>query len=97
MVGGTFTDLWVYFVGPPLGALSVALLYRHRRSTVACAKLYHTDSVVCRFVDCQYTASSQRIVMRRAGLMETRAETAGDDDEFARADRPAFTGSAAAH
>jgi aquaporin Z len=55
VVGVTFTDLWVYLVGPPLGALSVALLYRHRRSTVACAKLYHTDAVVCRFIDCQYT------------------------------------------
>jgi aquaporin Z len=54
VVGGTFTNLWVYLVGPPLGALSAALLYRHRRSTVTCAKLYHTDTVVCRFVDCQY-------------------------------------------
>jgi aquaporin Z len=55
VVGGTFTNLWVYLVGPPLGALSAALLYRHRRSTVTCAKLYHTDTVVCRFIDCQYT------------------------------------------
>ena len=55
VVGGTFTDLWVYLVGPPLGALSAALLYRHRRSTVACGNLHHTDTVVCRFIDCQYT------------------------------------------
>jgi aquaporin Z len=56
VVGGTFTDLWVYLVGPPLGALLVALLYRHRRSTVACAKLYHTDTVACRFIGCQFAA-----------------------------------------
>jgi aquaporin Z len=55
IVGSTFTYLWVYLVGPPSGALSAAVLYRHRRSTVACAKLYHTDTVVCRFIDCQYT------------------------------------------
>jgi aquaporin Z len=55
VVGGTFTDLWVYLVGPPLGALSAALLYRHRRSSVACARLYHPDIVACRFMDCQHT------------------------------------------
>jgi len=55
VVGGTFTDLWVYLVGPPLGALSAALLYRHRRSSVACARLYHPDTVACRFMDCQHT------------------------------------------
>ena len=60
VVGSTFTDLWVYLVGPPLGALSAALLYRQRRSTVACAKLHHTDSVVCRFLNCRYTPRHHR-------------------------------------
>jgi aquaporin Z len=59
VVGSTFTHLWVYLLGPPVGALSAALLYRHRRSTVACAKLYHTDTVECRFIDCQYTPRHQ--------------------------------------
>jgi aquaporin Z len=55
VIGGTFTYLWVYLVGPPVGAVTAALLYRHRRSTVACAKLYHTDTVFCRFRNCHHT------------------------------------------
>jgi aquaporin Z len=62
IVGGTFTDLWIYFLAPPLGALAAALLYRHQRSSVACGKLFHTAAVECRFLDCQYTPPARRIM-----------------------------------
>jgi aquaporin Z len=67
VVGGTFTDVWIYLVAPPLGALAAALLYRHRRSSVACGKLLHSDTVKCRFLDCQYTPPGQRVTASRTG------------------------------
>jgi hypothetical protein len=61
IVGGTFTDVWIYFLAPPLGAVAAAVLFRHRRSGVACGKLFHTEAVKCRFLDCQYTPPEQRV------------------------------------
>jgi aquaporin Z len=90
VVGGTFTDLWVYLVGPPLGALLVALLYRHRRSTVACGKLFHTDTVDCRFVDCKYTPRHHNDSARGAAnapIAERNPEMAMDQGET-QSDRP---------
>ena len=63
VVGGTFTDLWIYLLGPPLGALLAVLVYRHGRSGVACGKLIHTDAVECRFLDCQYTPPDRRVTI----------------------------------
>ena len=63
VVGRTFTDLWIYFLGPPVGALLAVLVYRHRRSGVACGKLFHTNAVECRFLDCQYTPPARRITI----------------------------------
>jgi aquaporin Z len=65
VVGSTFTDLWIYFLGPPLGALIAALLYQRRRSGVACGKLFHTDALECRFLDCQYTPPAKRVLSPR--------------------------------
>jgi aquaporin Z len=65
VVGGTFTDVWIYFLGPLVGALVAAFVYRHRRSSVACGKLFHTDAVECRFFDCQYTPPEKRITASR--------------------------------
>jgi aquaporin Z len=63
VVGGTFTDLWIYFLGPPVGALLAVVVYRHRRSGVACGKLFHTEAVECRFLDCQYTPPARRVTI----------------------------------
>ena len=72
IVGGTFTDLWIYFLGPPLGALAAAYLYRRHRSGVACGKLFHTDAVECRFLDCQYTPPARRITASHAAQTSSR-------------------------
>jgi aquaporin Z len=61
LVGGTLTNVWIYLLAPPLGALVAALVYRHRRSSVACGKLFHSDRVQCRFLDCQYTPPDRRV------------------------------------
>jgi aquaporin Z len=61
LVGSTLTDLWIYLLAPPLGALAAALVYRHQRSSVACGKLFHNSTVHCRFLDCQYTPPEQRV------------------------------------
>ena len=70
IVGGDYSGLWVYLIGPPLGALAAVFAYRRRRSTVACGKLYHSDAVACRFLDCEYTPPSRRVTARvpAAGL-----------------------------
>ncbi|HSS09861.1 MAG TPA: aquaporin [Acidimicrobiales bacterium] len=65
IVGGTFTDLWIYFLGPIGGALLAVFVYRHRRASVACGKLFHTDAVECRFLDCQYTPQERRVTASR--------------------------------
>jgi aquaporin Z len=65
VVGGTFTDVWIYLLAPPVGALAAAVLFRHRRSSVACGKLFHAEAVQCRFLDCQYTPLEQRVTAPR--------------------------------
>jgi aquaporin Z len=65
IVGGTFTDVWIYVLAPPVGALAAAILYRRQRSHVACGKLFHTEAVECRFLDCQYTPPDQRVTASR--------------------------------
>lgn len=61
IVGGHYSGLWIYLLGPPAGALAGVVTYRHRRSTVACGKLYHTKGAACGFLDCQYSPPDQRI------------------------------------
>ena len=71
VVGSTFTDVWIYFIAPPLGAVAAAVLFRHRRSGVACGKLFHTEAVKCRFLDCQYTPPEQRVTRLRRPMDES--------------------------
>ena len=66
LVGSTLTDLWIYLLAPPLGALAAALVYRHQRSSVACGKLFHSSTVHCRFLDCQYTPPDKRVKTSRS-------------------------------
>jgi hypothetical protein len=72
VVGGTFTVLWIYFIGPVVGALLAVFAYRHRRTGVACGKLFHTDAVECRFFDCQYTPPQRRITASRPAETPSR-------------------------
>jgi aquaporin Z len=54
VVGGEYSGLWIYLFAPPAGALVAVVLYRRRRGTVACGKLYHREGVPCGFIDCHY-------------------------------------------
>jgi aquaporin Z len=62
-----YTDIWIYLVAPPLGALVAVALYRRRRRGVRCGKLFHADGYRCRFLDCQYTAPERRVSRRPHG------------------------------
>ena len=47
-VAGEWGDLWIYFVAPPLGMLTAALLHTLRRAArTGCAKLVHDDRQRC--------------------------------------------------
>ena len=72
VVGGTFTDVWIYFLGPVVGALLSVFAYRHRRPGVACGKLFHVKAVECRFLDCQYTPPDKRITASRPAETPSR-------------------------
>ncbi|MGC8512080.1 MAG: aquaporin [Acidimicrobiales bacterium] len=50
----TFSDLWIYLLGPPAGALIAAAVYRATRRSVPCAKLVHTEGYQCHFQNCAY-------------------------------------------
>ncbi len=50
----TFSDLWIYLLGPPAGALIAATVYRATRRSVPCAKLVHTEGYQCHFQNCAY-------------------------------------------
>jgi aquaporin Z len=48
---GVWSDLWIYFLAPPLGMLAAAELYlwRRGRQAVRCAKLHHSNNKRCIF------------------------------------------------
>jgi aquaporin Z len=54
-----WTDLWIYFVAPPLGMLLAAQLYLLRKGSrgIICAKLHHQNNKRCIF-RCGYRAIS---------------------------------------
>lgn len=61
LVGGVFTDFWVYLVGPVAGALAAVFVAdRVQAAFVPCAKLFHTDEFACHFHDCVYQGRHQR-------------------------------------
>jgi aquaporin Z len=49
--GRLFTDLWIYFLAPPLGMLAAAQTFVALRGAraIACAKLHHQNSARCIF------------------------------------------------
>jgi aquaporin Z len=51
---GIWTNLWLYFVAPPIGMLAAAQIYLTLRgaASVACAKLHHDNPMRCIF--CEY-------------------------------------------
>jgi len=52
-VAGQWTNLWIYFVAPPLGMLTAALVCAKRGAARAgCAKLVHADDARC--IHCGY-------------------------------------------
>jgi aquaporin Z len=67
IVAGDVRDVWLYLVAPPLGALLAVALYRRRRRTVRCGKLFHANAYDCRFLDCQYTPPHRRITANHKG------------------------------
>jgi aquaporin Z len=44
---GLWTDLWIYFVAPPLGMWAAAALHRARSAPSGCAKLAHVANERC--------------------------------------------------
>ena len=72
LLAPVYTSLWVYFVGPVLGALlAVRVHSRVGRATTVCAKLFHTEKYPCPF-DCGYR-------LARAGEMILREGDVGDE------------------
>jgi len=64
---GDLRALWIYFLAPPLGMLSAALLHRG----AGCAKLHHAPGVRCIFCEQRRTlpgARPQRIVILGGGF-----------------------------
>jgi fumarate reductase subunit D len=61
-----YRDVWLYVVGPCLGALlAVAAYSRQWGRTTVCAKLYHTEKYPCPFDQCGYRlAAAGETVMR---------------------------------
>jgi aquaporin Z len=66
-VAGEWTDLWIYFVAPPLGMLTAAFVHT-RRGTVrnGCAKLVHGRDVQC--IHCGYEPHRETEPVSSGGL-----------------------------
>jgi len=56
-----WTDVWIYFLAPPLGMLSAAELYRSLRGSesVLCCKLHHENDSRCIF-RCRYHTAGEK-------------------------------------
>jgi uncharacterized membrane protein len=65
-----YRDVWLYFVGPGLGALLAVAAYAHQwGSGTVCAKLYHTEKYRCPFEQCGYRlVAAGEMVMREGEL-----------------------------
>lgn len=50
-----WVTVWIYFVGPSVGAVAAATLFRNR--IIPCGKLFHDSSYPCNFENCLYVAN----------------------------------------
>ena len=59
---GVWSGAWLYFLAPPCGMLSAALVWQwlHQRRAVACAKLNHDTDTPCHFV-CRFAAQGLHV------------------------------------
>ena len=69
-----YRDVWIYFVGPCLGAVIAVAAYAQQwgRSTV-CAKLYHTEKYRCPFEQCGYRLVSAGETVMQEGELAAEA------------------------
>lgn len=68
-----YTDQWLYWLGPPLGALLAVLLFVRlvaKKDQGGCAKLFHTERYRCIFLDCAYQ------IVRAGSVVVREGETA---------------------
>jgi MIP family channel proteins len=74
VIAPVYTGLWIYFVGPMVGALIAAAAFSGKwgRSTV-CAKLYHTEKHACPFDCCGYRLVAAGETVLREGEPPTEA------------------------
>lgn len=66
----TFTDQWLYWLGPPIGALLAVIIFGRLvppANRGGCAKLYHTERYRCIFLDCAYQVVKAGTVVMREG------------------------------
>ena len=69
-----YAALWVYFVGPVLGALLAVGAYRGQwGAQTVCAKLYHTEKYQCPFDTCSYRLVSAGDTVMTQGEPGTEA------------------------
>lgn len=90
LLTNTYTDQWLYWLGPPVGAVLAVLLFVllvSKKNQGGCAKLFHTERYRCIFLDCAYRiVRAGTVVMREGdtadtayvverGLLEVRKQT----------------------
>lgn len=66
---GLWSDLWIYFLAPPMGMLAAAQVHLllKGRSSVSCAKLHHQNHKRCIFCEWQHGPESA-VAPRRTAL-----------------------------
>jgi len=73
---GMFDHLWLYFVGPIVGAVLAVGVYRGiggEKTATGCAKLHHTDQYPCLFEGCGYRRIAVGTILLRQGGESDRA------------------------
>jgi len=73
---GMFDHLWLYFVGPIVGAVLAVGVYRGiggEKTATGCAKLHHTDQYPCLFEGCGYRRIAAGTILLRQGGESDRA------------------------
>jgi aquaporin Z len=70
LLTSTFTDQWLYWLGPPIGALLAVIVFSRLvpgNDQGGCAKLFHTERYRCIFLDCAYRVVKAGTVVMREG------------------------------